>query len=231
MIKTVIYPAITTQAVSYAADFLRQSRICIADAPGNDVTHYLFPIPTPSSISVPNGITVIGGNLPTSTGPHIDLLQDMNYLAENAAITAHCAITLAAQRLGVTFRNLPVLIIGWGRIGKCLAAQFKAVGAQVWIAARRESDRAMVHALGYYAIPIDEIPSTSKNVRVVFNTVPAPIPQPGDFCLKIDLASTDGLQGSDILHARGLPGKMAPESTGKLMAQTILRLLKGEERI
>ena len=45
-------------------------------------------------------------------------------------------------------------------------------------------------------------------------------------CLLIDLASQPGMQGDDVLWARGLPGKMAPESSGKLIAETILRLWK-----
>lgn len=48
--------------------------------------------------------------------------------------------------------------------------------------------------------------------------------------MKIDLASKPGIGGTDVLWARGLPGKFAPESAGKLIAQTILRLLKEEEK-
>jgi hypothetical protein len=43
-------------------------------------------------------------------------------------------------------------------------------------------------------------------------------------CLKIDLASKPGIAGSDVIIARGLPGKMAPESAGHLIAKTILEL-------
>ena len=43
-------------------------------------------------------------------------------------------------------------------------------------------------------------------------------------CVKLELASSPGMEGSDIIQARGLPGKMAPESSGKLIARTVLRL-------
>ena len=36
-------------------------------------------------------------------------------------------------------------------------------------------------------------------------------------------------RGDDVLWARGLPGKDAPESSGKLIARTILRLCGGKE--
>ena len=48
-------------------------------------------------------------------------------------------------------------------------------------------------------------------------------------CVKIELASTDGIAGSDILTARGLPGTYAPETSGKLIAATVLRLCAKEE--
>ena len=44
----------------------------------------------------------------------------------------------------------------------------------------------------------------------------------------IDLASEPGMQGKSVIPARGLPGKYAPESSGKLIADTILRVLKEE---
>ena len=44
--------------------------------------------------------------------------------------------------------------------------------------------------------------------------------------LKIDLASKPGIGGSDVIWARGLPGKDAPESSGELIAKTIIRLME-----
>lgn len=44
--------------------------------------------------------------------------------------------------------------------------------------------------------------------------------------LKIELASLSGIEGDDVVKANGLPGIMAPESAGKLMADTILRLIE-----
>ena len=41
-----------------------------------------------------------------------------------------------------------VLVIGWGRIGKCLAALLKGLEADVTVVARKETDRAILHALG-----------------------------------------------------------------------------------
>ena len=49
--------------------------------------------------------------------------------------------------------------------------------------------------------------------------------------IKIDLASVPGMNGDDVIIARGLPGKEAPESSGKLIADTILRLVERKDDV
>jgi len=114
-------------------------------------------------------------------------------------------------------------VIGWGRIGKCLAKLLQQLGANVTVAARKETDRAILSSLGYQAV--DTANLDTKPYRVIFNTVPTMISalSPGE-ALKIDLASVLGLGSSDVIWARGLPSKDAPESSGKLIAQTAIRL-------
>jgi hypothetical protein len=46
--------------------------------------------------------------------------------------------------------------------------------------------------------------------------------------LKVNL-SLPGIAGGDVIKALGLPGKMVPETSGRLIADTIIRLLKEEE--
>jgi dipicolinate synthase subunit A len=174
---------------------------------------------------------LVGGNLQNHPGckKHkcIDLLQDPLYLSENAAITAHCAICIAMENLTVTLQDCPALVIGWGRIGKCLARLLRLLGAKVSIAARSESDRALTAALGYQAMNIHDEELDLSGYRVIFNTVPFMV-LPEDKltscrkdCLKIDLASIRGIGGADVLWARGLPNLDAPESSGKLIAKMI----------
>ncbi len=247
----IIYTAGSTPALDSACTALSRAGGTLIDHPSPEITHLLLPVPSFEPDGrikgggnlqellqiLPENVTVIGGNLssPLLSGhPTIDLLQDVHYVSENAAITAHCALKLAMNRLPVVLAGCEVLVIGWGRIGKCLAALLKGVGAKVTVAARKEADRAMLHALGYGT----EIPSllhrSLHRYRVIFNTAPAPVLsaqrmarcQKG--CLEIDLASRLGLEGEDVIWARGLPGKDAPESSGRLIAETVIRLLEGK---
>lgn len=243
----IFYSAGHTDALDYAAAQLRHKGCVLTDQPDNTVTHLLLGVPSFEADGTLKGggvlrdtlaklrkdVTVLGGNLQhpdLAEYKTADLLQDPLYLAENADITAHCAIKLAMAKLPVTLRGCHVLVVGWGRIGKCLAKLLKQLGAIVTVAARKETDRAMLLALGYDAEDISSLGYGLLRYRVIFNTVPIMVlPQDAlqycrPECLKIDLASAPGMEGTDIIWARGLPNKYAPESSGALIARTILRL-------
>lgn len=234
------YPAGHTDALQYAIAALKRKGCAVASEPSSKVTHLLLDVPNRSDCKdilslFSNAVTVIGGNLNFPGCPVIDLLQDPYYLAENADITAHCALKVALEKLPITLKGCPVLVVGWGRIGKCLASLLKQTGAIVSVAARKESDRAVLNALGYDTEDISQTTYGLVRYRVIFNTVPDMVlpAKALEFCraecLKIDLASTPGMEGDDIIIAKGLPSKLAPESSGELICKTILRKLSRKE--
>lgn len=245
----IFYSAGHTDALEQACNLLRQRGCIFSDKPDSRVTHLLLPAPafspggdlkgnaplSPVLDALSNEVTVVGGNLahPLLAGyKTLDLLQDPLYLAENAAITAHCAIPLLTKQLSRTLADTHLLVIGWGRIGKCLARLLAANGARVTVAARKPEDLAILAALGYDILDSRDLGYSLARFHGIFNTVPSPVIteeasqycQPD--CIKIDLASTKGIFGSDVLWARGLPGQYAPVSSGALMARTILRLIQ-----
>jgi len=120
------------------------------------------------------------------------------------------------------------LVVGWGRIGKCLAQLLRQLGSIVTVSARKPSDRAILEALGYRTIRPEDI--QPNNFKLIYNTAPTMLlPNCVGNALKIDLASQPGISGSDVLWARGLPGKDAPESSGILIANTIIDILRKEQ--
>lgn len=193
--------------------------------------YLLLPVPTKTDHRecLRCDTVVIGGNLDQGLYKDrkcVDLLQDSFYLAENARITAYCAIKYALEQLPVILDGCPVLIVGWGRIGKCLGQLLGKMGAKVTVYARKDTDRAALISLGYQAI--GDLENLEK-YRVVFNTAPVMLLPKGTLRedqIKIDLASKPGMEGDDVVWARGLPGKDAPESSGRLIAETIERLRK-----
>lgn len=237
MKERIFYSAGSTDALAHAAAILKEKGCRFADTFDSTVTHLLLDVPHKNWDGLPAvlspDLTVMGGNLscPALTGcKTIDLLQDPLYLAENANITAHCAVKLALDRSPVILYGCPVLVVGWGRIGKCLAQLLRQMGARVTVAVRKETDRAMLLALGYDVIDTQTLTHGPAHCRMIFNTVPSVVLTrdalsecPKD-CLKLELASLPGMEGDDIINARGLPNRGAPESSGQLIARSILRL-------
>lgn len=233
-----------SDALVHAIRLLHDESVEFLPCPDRHVTHLLLPVPSFEADGtikgggsleqllwqLPPDVTVIGGNLthPELIGyKTIDLLLDPTYLCENASITAYCALRLAAAKLPVTLKKCPVLVIGWGRIGKCLARLLRRLDANVTVAARKAADRAMLEALGCRTVDTGAIDPTAY--RLIFNTAPVMLlPACSGNALKIDLASQPGIGGQDVIHARGLPGKDAPESSGTLIAKTILKKLQEE---
>ncbi len=240
----IIYTAGYSPAMSYCIQILKKAGFTLLSEPSMDVTHLLLPVPSFTSDGsivgggnlrtlltlLPGNITVIGGNLdcPELVGyATVDLLQDEGYLTANAQITAHCAIKVALNQLTVTLDECPVLVIGWGRIGKCLSRLLRQMGADVTVCARKAKDRSILSAMGYDAVGFHEVDLSAY--KIVYNTAPTMVfpTCPGN-ALKIDLASRLGLGSPDVIWARGLPGKDAPESSGKLIAKTLIPVLRKE---
>ena len=234
-----------TPALVYAGQFLKHSGIPLAETFRWDVKHLLLDVPSfrpgsmePDTIlaSLPQQAIIWGGNLdhPALEGYQcIDLLKDEEYLIQNAAITADCTLRLMESMSGIPLADRRILIIGWGRIGKSLASKLAALGCNVTVTVRRESDRAMAESAGYSSLDAAILAGRIRNYDTIINTAPAPVLKEEDFdrcssCLKIDLASVKGIAGDDVVWARGLPGKFAPEQSGQLIAETFLRILKEE---
>ena len=247
-----LYLAGNSPAMPFACRNLEDRGFEFAPIAAPDVTHLLLPVPSfeadgrirgggiPEHIlaDLPESVTIIGGNLrhPALHGyATMDLLQDPLYTARNAAITADCAIGIARQMLTTVWQRCPVLVVGWGRIGKCLAQQLRNLSADVTVAARKQQDLALLQALGYSAVSMENIERTLPRYRVIFNTVPASVLSAQQCqecdrdCIKIELASQTGIAGNNVISALGLPGKYAPESSGNLIANTVIRLLQGKE--
>ncbi len=227
MARPSVYIA-ASPALDCAKVHLKKMGISITDSISQNTSHILLPIPTKELPGwLPEGCTVIGGNLPCGG---IDLLKDPIYLAQNAAITAHGAIKVAMNAAKCCLWDCRTLILGWGRIAQCLAHLLKGLGVDVTVAARREEAVALAGALGFDASLLQGL--DYRNYNLVFNTIPGELGlQEGDFsprCAKIDLASQPVLPGADVIWARGLPGKETPESSGQLIASRVAYNLNKE---
>ena len=239
MLKGTILCLKRSEALRHAAYHLSALGIHVTDQCAPDVSHLMLPVPSFAGgdeyiahllAKLPDDVMISGGNLhsPLLEGYRcIDFLQDPYYLAENAAITAQCAIEILENRFGSPLSEKNVLIIGWGRIGKCLGSLLDRTGASVTIAARRISDLALIRALGCRSIQTADLSPETIRYDAIVNTVPElllPDIQAKEGAVLLELASKAGMTGENIIDGRGLPNKMAPARSGKLIADTFVRL-------
>lgn len=236
MKRPTMYIPIPSAALEAAASRLRSRGVEFA-ASAQDAEYLLYPAPT--RLEMLNECTldhtVIGGNLDflNERVARLDLLKDPAYLAQNAAITAEAALGLILRQLRCAVTRANILVLGWGRIGKCLTHQLHHLNADVTVCARSSADRAMLQALGYRSITPAEIPRGLGRYHCIVNTAPGPL-----LCedhahairpdaLKLELASGIWLPGSDVVVAHGLPAKLKPDASGALIARTVANYLGG----
>ncbi|MBQ2613873.1 MAG: dipicolinate synthase subunit DpsA [Clostridia bacterium] len=158
----------------------------------------------------------------------------------NAIPTVEGALAIAMAETPHTIHQSRCLVLGYGRIGKLLAHTLKALGANVCAAARKPKDLAWMVADSIFPIPFKGLGDAVGDFDIIFNTVPdmvlpasllAKVP---DRCLVIDLASKPGgvdfeaarRMGKKVIWALSLPGKVAPETAGIIIKDTIVNILE-----
>ena len=160
----------------------------------------------------------------------------------NAIPTAEGAVQMMLEEMPCTIYGSKVLILGFGRIGNRLSYVLHAMGAEVTVAERNVVKRAQIEMFGCRSIPFTELENFAGKCDVICNTVPVKvITEPilkriSKETLILDLASKPGgidweaaqKLGKHAVWALSLPGKTAPVTAGKIIAQTIFHLL--EER-
>lgn len=174
---------------------------------------------------------------------YIDYLKRDEMMIKNAIPTAEGALEIALSEMPITLFGSRCLVVGFGRIGKVLSNMLKNLGAEVSVSARKVADLAWISALGATPIQNGSLKDEISGFDVIFNTVPAMLldktvltgTRPD--ALIIDLASKPGGVdfstakdlGLKVIWALGLPGKCAPITSGKIIKDTVLNILKETE--
>jgi dipicolinate synthase subunit A len=158
----------------------------------------------------------------------------------NAVPTAEGAIQIAMENTAETLFGQNILITGFGRISKVLCKILVAMGSKVSVFARKYSDLAWCEISGCTPIKQENFMSSLQNLNIIFNTVPhclftenilKKVNKDG---LIIDLASKPGGVdfnsakdlGIKVIWALSLPGKVAPITSGEIIAGTIINMLE-----
>ncbi|MDF2590819.1 MAG: glutamyl-tRNA reductase [Clostridia bacterium] len=170
-----------------------------------------------------------------------DYHKDESYQILNTIPTAEGAIALMVSETDRTVFASNVLILGYGRIGKLLSEYAKAMGAKVYVEARKDEDLTWIKSKGMNEIHLDNLLDYIGNMDIIVNTVPAMLLDERELelvkknVLILDLASLPGgvnhayakQIGIKSIHALGIPGKIAARSAAEYIFDTIIKKLKG----
>ncbi len=158
----------------------------------------------------------------------------------NAIPTAEGAIQIALEELPITLHDARALVIGFGRVGRALAPRLRALGARVWVSARRYEQRAAAEGMGLGSEGVDHLPDWLCSYDLVFNTAPGLVLGVEELAalkegaLVIDLASRPGgvdmesaaALGVRVIWALSLPGKVAPVTSGRYIKDTVYHIME-----
>ena len=169
---------------------------------------------------------------------HDYLLQEELAVA-NAVPTAEGAVQLAMETLPTTIHRCPVLVVGFGKVGQCVADRFLALGAKVTVSARRPGQLALAESMGCTPLPLYRLGRDEQHWDLVINTVPSPILGQAQLAgagrpVLLELASppggfdTEWVAASGLRHipAPGLPGKVAPAAAARAIRTTLYAMLE-----
>ena len=193
----------------------------------------------------PNAL-IFGGNISESLFKELcennytvtDYFKNEKLILANTIPTAEGALQIALEETPYVLRNAKTAVLGFGRVGRETAKLFKSVGAEVSVFDRKKSKRNAAEKIGLnaYDFGADELYSSS----IIINTVPALVVSKEVLkkisanTLIIDLASKPGgvdlkyarIKGMNVIWALSLPGKVAPVTSGEIIAKTIISCIK-----
>lgn len=197
---------------------------------------------------VPEGAFVAGGLLSADFLSRaakkqitvFDYFSSEELQIRNSVPTAEGAIEIAMRELPVTISDSHPLVIGYGRIAQSLLPMLMGLGAPAAVCSRSEKSLIRCSLNKIKPVTYDALDNELSGFDLIFNTAPAKIlssallDKVAPNALIIDLASKPGgvdfkaasEKGLKVIWALSLPGKCAPVSAGRIIADTILNELK-----
>ena len=162
----------------------------------------------------------------------------------NSVPTAEGALKIAIEETNHTIHGSNVMVLGFGRVGSTVSRTFHAMGAHVTVACRRSASFARIHEMSMEPIYMNNVDDVIGTQHIVINTIPHPVldettlAKVNRSALLIDLASKPGGinfkaaedLGIKAIHALGIPGKTAPLTAGKIIAQVMIELLQQQNK-
>ena len=163
-----------------------------------------------------------------------DYSENETFLLKNAYLTSCGAIKIFLQNSEKPFNELKILISGFGRIGKNLTKLLLGLGTVVYVVGHDEKDSFWINQFGASEFDF----SNRISFDFIVNTVPDIVFDEKNLskieCKSgfIELASKPGVNPKvckhleiNHIHALGIPGKYYPESSAKIIKESIFNII------
>ena len=160
----------------------------------------------------------------------------------NTVPTVQGILKAIIENIDYTIFSSSCAVFGYGRVAKITADTLSSLGANVTVCARKYGDIALSKTRGYTGCFIDEFHKSANKFDIIINTIPSVIIDRKILnnlrkdCLIIDVASAPfGIDygaayelGIKAVQCPSLPGKVAPKTAGKIIADGILNIIREE---
>lgn len=172
-----------------------------------------------------------------------DYLLREDFCLYNADVTAEAIVSIVMNNLPVVLKGTACLVMGYGRIGKALSEKLSSLGVRVVVSARKSADFAAISLRGFKWVRTGDKIDNGEAYDFIVNTVPHKVLNAASFanlkkeCLVIDAsaypgfvdAAEAGQSGIKVLGAFSLPGKYAPVTSGKIIADVTENIERTEK--
>lgn len=160
----------------------------------------------------------------------------------NTVPTVQGILKTIIENIDYTIFSSNCAVFGYGRVSRITADTLSSLGANVTVCARKYGDIALSKTKKINACFIDDFYKTADKFDIIINTVPSVVIDKKILnnlrkdCLIIDVASAPfGVDfstayelGIKAVQCPSLPGKVAPKTAGKIIADGILNIIREE---
>ncbi len=160
----------------------------------------------------------------------------------NTVPTVQGILKAIIDNIDYTIFSSRCAIFGYGRVSKITADSLSSLGAKITVCARKYGDLASAEIKGYDSCLINDFYKSANDFNIIINTVPSLVIDKKILrnlrkdCLIIDVSSApfgvDFTSAYDLgiksLQCSSLPGKVAPKTAGKIIADGIMNIIKEE---
>ncbi len=170
----------------------------------------------------------------------VELFKRDDVAIYNSIPTAEGALMTAIQHTDITIHGSRCMVLGFGRTGFTVARMLYNLGAQVKVGVQFPDHFARAFEMGFQPFYTKDLQDEVGAVDIIFNTVPEMILTAHIIAripvrtVIIDLASKPGgtdfrfaeKRGIKAILAPSLPGLVAPQTAGRILANTLAVLIQ-----